>query len=623
MRTGISGIEGSLKIFRGYMNSGGGFMKSRSVLAIAAVLGAASFAALGAEPGPAANAAPNANAGRAVFRAQCALCHSAEPGDNGGAQGPSLHGVFGRKAAATSAFGYTDALKRSGLTWDAATLSRFLAAPTTVVPGSSMVVPVPSAADRDNLVAYFDSVRDGAPPAVAGGPGRGGPGGGAARGGGARGGPGGFGPPAAPPQPVGEAEWKKDAPGVVHRIDLDKLPAPNATPSFTNFPTVVPKPAGAELKLPPGFSIDTYLTGLSAPRQMVVAPNGDVFLAETNSGRIKVLRPTADGKTATPTVFAQGLQQPYGIALQPAGANPQWVYIAEVNRVVRYPYKSGDTVASKVPEVVIPQLSPTGGGHFTRDIVFAPDGRRFWVSVGSQSNFAEGIAKKTPDEIKAWEAQHGFGAPWGIEENRAMVRVYNTNGDTKGKTWATGLRNCVGMALQPVTNDIWCTVNERDMLGDDLVPDYATRVKEGASYGWPWYYMGTYEEPRLKDHRPDLKGKTLRPDVPFVSHSAAVNILFYNATSGASAFPREHVGEGFVVLHGSWNRGHRTGHKIVRLPMRNGVPTGEYIDFLTGFITPENGAWGRPVAITVLKDGSMLLADDGANLIYRITYKKP
>jgi glucose/arabinose dehydrogenase/cytochrome c2 len=600
-------------------------MKPRSLFILAAVLGMSTLPALGAAPGPGGAATP-ANAGRTFFRAQCLLCHSAEAGDNGGAQGPKLPGLIGRKAAAHAAFGYSDALKKSGITWDAASLDRFLAAPTAAVPGTSMVIPVASKADRDNLVAYFTELAN-PPAAVAAGPG--GPprgqGGGAPRGGGGgprAGGPGG--PPGAPPLPAGEAEWKKDAPGVVHRVDLDKLPAPYATPSATNFPQVVPKPAGAELKVPAGFKVDVYLTGLTAPRNMLVAPNGDVFLAETNSGRIKVLRPSADGKTATPTVFAQGLQQPYGMAFHPSADKPQWVYVAEVNRVVRYAYKKGITEAAGVPEIVIPQLSPVGGGHFTRDIAFSKDGRRMYVAVGSQGNiFADSIAKKTPAEVQAWEKQHGLGAPWGLEENRAMVRVYDVRrNDTVGKTFATGLRNCVGMTIQPATGDVWCTVNERDQLGDDLVPDYATRVKEGAFYGWPWYYMGNYEEPRMKGDRPDLAGKATRPDVPFTAHSAATSIRFYTATKGDSVFPKEYRGAGFAVLHGSWNRGHRTGHKIVMLPMKNNKPTGEYVDFLTGFITPENGAWGRPVAITVLKDGSMLLADDGANLIYRISYSK-
>lgn len=588
-------------------------MNSRSLFALAAISGFLAAPALGAD----------ARAGKTFFSQQCLLCHSAESGDNGGAQGPNLQGLLGRKAATAGDFGYTAALKSSGITWDGDALARFLAAPTTAVPGTSMVIPVANASDRENLVAYFTSLRDG-PARAAGGPGGpGGPGAGGPRGGG---GPGGFGgAPPAPPVPQGEAEWKKDAPGVVHRVDLDKLPAPFATPSATNFPRVTPKPADAKLSVPAGFSVDVYLEGLNAPRNMLVAPNGDVILTETNSGRLKVLRPTADGKTATQTVFAQGLQQPYGLAFYPSADKPEWLYVAEVNRVVRYAYKKGITEAMGVPEVVIPQLSPVGGGHFTRDIAFSKDGRRMYVAVGSQGNiFADSIAKKTPAEVQAWEKQHGLGAPWGLEENRAMVRVYDVRGkDTVGKTFATGLRNCVGMTIQPATGDIWCTVNERDQLGDDLVPDYATSVKEGRFYGWPWYYMGNYEEPRMKGDRPDLAGKATRPDVPFTSHSAATNIQFYTATSGASVFPREYRGVPFVVLHGSWNRGHRTGHKIVTLPMKNNKATGEYVDFLTGFITPDNGAWGRPVAITVLKDGSMLLADDGANLIYRISYKKP
>ncbi|MET0281936.1 MAG: PQQ-dependent sugar dehydrogenase [Steroidobacteraceae bacterium] len=573
-------------------------MKVRSLVAAAAILGAVAAPSWGAD----------ANAGRAYFRAQCALCHSAEPNDNGGAQGPNLQGVLGRRAAEGTGFGYSPALKASGLTWNDATLSHFLEAPTTVVPGSMMVIPVPQQSDRDNLVAYFTAVRDGTLRANAGpgGPPRG------------AGGP----PPAAAP-PQGDADWKKDAPGRVHRIDIKKLPAPYATASSTNFPRVVPKPAGAALKLPAGFKADVFVGDLTGPRTMQVAPNGDIFLAETNAGRIKVLRPSPDGKTAAVTVFAQGLLQPYGIAFQPAGANPQWVYIAESNRVVRYPYQAGATVAATVPEVIIPQLSPVGGGHFTRDIVFAPDGKRFWVSVGSQSNFAEDMPKKTAAEARAWDAQHGLGAAYGNEENRASVRVFELGGDTKGRTWATGIRNCTAMTMQPRTNDIWCTTNERDMLGDDLVPDYATSVKEGQFFGWPWYYMGKYEEPRLKGDRPDLAGKAVVPDVPFTAHSAAMNILFYDNTTGTSAFPKEYQGVPFVVLHGSWNRSLRTGHKIVTMPMKGGKATGSYVDFLTGFITDSGDSWGRPVAITVAKDGSMLLSDDGANLIYRISYSKP
>jgi glucose/arabinose dehydrogenase len=546
--------------------------------------------------------------GKAVFRAQCALCHSAEPNDSGGAQGPSLQGVVGRTAGTAQGFSYTKALTDSKLTWDAATLDRFLTSPTTVVPGSMMVIPVDSDTDRRNLVAYFSALKAGTFQEATLQRGAGGP-------------P--PGPPRAAAAPTkGSADWKNDKPGRVHRVDLDKLPVPFETPSANNFPRFVPQPADAKLSLPAGFEVAVFVKDLTGPRTMRLAPNGDILLAETSGGRVKVLRPTADGKSATVTVFAQGLVQPYGLALYPAGPNPQWLYVAEMNRVVRYAYKPGQTVASGVPEVVVAQLSPAGGGHFTRDLVFSPDGKRMYVSVGSQSNVQEDMPKKSADEIKRWEAAHGLGASWDTEENRAGVRVFEVGNEKAGRTFATGIRNCVTLTLQPANGELWCTTNERDMLGDDLVPDYSTRVREGKFYGWPWYYMGDNVDPRHPDARPDLKGKVTRPDVPYQAHSAATGFAFYpQKPAGASAFPAEYAGDGFAVLHGSWNRAFRTGHKVVRVPMKNGVPTGEYIDFMTGFITDDGNAWGRPVAAAVAADGSLLISDDGANLIYRISYK--
>jgi len=548
----------------------------------------------------------DANAGQAIFRTQCALCHSAQPGDNGGAQGPNLNGVIGRAAASNSDFGYTQALKNSKLTWDAATLDRFLTSPTTVVPGSAMVIAVPSEEQRQNLIAYFTAVKDGTLKET---PRRGGP-------------PGGFVPPpsnAGPPK--GTADWKNDVPGRVHRINLEKLDAPFDTPSATNFPRFVPKPANAELKVPAGFKVNVFASDLQAPRAMRLAPNGDIFLTETQNGRVKVLHPSADGSTATSVdVFAQGLVLPFGMAFYPNAKNPQWLYVAETNRVVRYAYKPGQKVASGVPEVVIPQLSPTaGGGHFTRDLVIGADGKRMFVSVGSASNVAEEMPKKNPEQVKAWDMEHGLGAAWGGEENRAAVLVFEVGSNKPGKIFASGIRNCVGLTLSP-KNDLWCTTNERDMLGDNLVPDYSTRVREGKFYGWPWYYMGDNEDPRLKGDRPDLRGKVTKPDVPYQAHSAALNLVFYTATTGASAFPKEYVGDGFAVMHGSWNRAFRTGHKMVRVRMKNGVPTGEYEDFLVGFIADDGNAWGRPVGAVVASDGSLLMSDDGANLIYRISY---
>ena len=550
----------------------------------------------------------DANAGRTAFQAQCALCHSAAPDDNGGAQGPSLIGILDSDAASNSEFPYTQALRDAHLHWDKETLDRFLADPPSVVPGSAMVIAVTDATERQNIIAYFSALKDGtykeAPPRFPGGFG-------------------GFGGGQPQPQPEGEADWKKDEPGRVHRINVAELPAPFATPSAARFPRVAERPADAKLMVPKGFAVNTFASGLTGPRAMQVAPNGDVFITETSSGRVKVMRPSADGSQAdTIEVFAQGLRQPFGMAFYPSGDQPQWLYVAETNRVVRYPYSVGDTVARTFPEIVIQQLSPVGGGHFTRDIVFSPDGRRMFVSVGSQSNVAENLEKKTPEEAAVWEREHGFGAAWGDEANRANVLVFEVGSDKPGRVFASGIRNCVGLTLQQETGELWCTVNERDMLGDDLVPDYSTRVKEGGFYGWPWYYMGNHEEPRLQDHRPDLAGKAIVPDVPYQAHSAALNLVFYPKNDGTSAFPDAYVGDGFAVFHGSWNRAFRTGHKVVRVLIEEGKPTGDYEDFMVGMITEDSNAWGRPVGATVAKDGSLLISDDGTNVVYRISYTK-
>jgi glucose/arabinose dehydrogenase/cytochrome c2 len=552
-------------------------------------------------------AAQDATAGKDFFAQQCALCHSAAEGDNGGAQGPLLHGVFGRAAAATG-FTYTDAMRNSGLTWDAATLDRFLASPTTLVPGSSMVIPVDNAGTRANVIAYFEQLANGTfvdnRPA-----------------------PRGFGGFANTEPPSGDPDWINDRPGRVHRVDLDSLPEPYQTSSAVNFPSVVARPDGANLMLPDGFTAEVFLDeGLSGPRAMVLAPNGDIFLAETQSGRVRVIRPNAlRSAPQTIEIFAQGMLQPLGIAFYPAGDNPEWVYVAETNRVIRYPYQVGDMLARDVPEVIVPQLSPVGGGHYTRDLAFSPDGKYMYVSVGSQSNVAENnMDEKSAAEIAAWEAEKGLGATWGTEENRASVMVFEVGNEAAtGRLFANGIRNCVGLTMQPQTGSLWCSVNERDQLGDDLVPDYSTRVTDGSFFGWPWYYMGDNEDPRHAGARPDLVGKITRPDVPYTAHSAAVDLEFYPlAPAGNSAFPAEYAGDGFAVLHGSWNRAHRTGHKIVRLPMEDGIPTGEYIDFLVGFIDEEGNPWGRPVATQFMDDGSMLLSDDGANVIYRISFSR-
>jgi glucose/arabinose dehydrogenase len=545
----------------------------------------------------------DANAGKSYFHQQCALCHSAQPDDNGGAQGPNLNGVFERRSASDPRFGYTKALQAANLTWDAATLDRFLAAPTTVVPGSAMVVAIPKESDRANIIAYFQAVKAGTfkdtphqvgpPPQAASS--------------------------AAPT--TGEADWKNDFPGRVHRIDVAKLPAPFDTPSASNFPKLIDRPANARLKVPAGFKVDVFASNVEGARAMKLAPNGDIFLTETRGGLVKVLRPSADGATAASiTTFAQGLNLPFGIAFYPA-KTPKWLYVAETNRVVRYAYQVGEQQASGLPEVVVPELSPVGtGGHSTRDIAFSLDGKRMFVSVGSASNVAEEMPRKSLAAVQAWEAANGLGAAWGPEEKRADVLVFDVGSDKPGRIFASGIRNCVGLTIQPSNGALWCTTNERDALGDDLVPDYSTRVLEGHFYGWPWYYMGNNEDPRLKGDRPDLAGKVTVPDVPYQAHSAALNLVFYTATSGKSAFPKEYVGDGFAVMHGSWNRAFRTGHKVVRVRMKNGVPTGEYDDFLVGFIADDGNAWARPVGAVVAADGSLLISEDGNNTVYRISY---
>jgi glucose/arabinose dehydrogenase/cytochrome c2 len=541
----------------------------------------------------------DAAAGKTLFRAQCALCHTAEPGDDGGFQGPSLIGIFGRPAGSSPGFTYTKELRASRLTWDSATLQRFLQSPTVLVPGTTMVVAVSDQADRANLAAYFQSVQGA---------------------GGAR-----LGSAAAPlsvipPGSELSADWRRDAPGRVHRIDVAALPPPYGTPSARNNPRIVARPPDGKLAVPPGFRVDVFANGLSGPRKMLVAPNGDILVSEMRGGRISVLHPAPDGARALKTnVYSQGLSQPFGLAFYPNATNPQWLYVAETNRVIRYAYAVGNNAASSPAEVVVPYL-PSGGGHSTRDIAFSADGSQMFVSVGSGSNVAESMSKKSPGEIRTWESTHGLGAAWDREADRAAVLVFDTKSPAAPKLYATGLRNCVSLTVQPATGALWCTTNERDALGDDLVPDYSTRLTQGGFYGWPWYYLGSHQDPRLKDQRPDLNGKVLVPDVLYQSHSAALNLTFYTASSGKSAFPAEYLGDAFAAFHGSWNRSLRTGYKLVRVRMKDNLPTGDYADFLTGFIVDNQSVWGRPVATTELADGSLLMSEDGTGIIYRISY---
>jgi glucose/arabinose dehydrogenase/cytochrome c2 len=551
----------------------------------------------------AAAGATSASVGKQMFRLQCMLCHSAESDDSGGAQGPDLHGVFGRAAASDARFAYTPALRDSKLVWDAATLDRFLKSPTSVVPGTAMVVPVPDAAERQALIAYFKALsEEPGKPATAR--------------------PAASNPTLAPGAAADQPDWQRDHPGRAHRITADQLAAPYATPSTRFSAKVVARPDGAQLSVPAGFKVGIFATDLQGPRTMRIAPDGDIVVAETRSGRIRIMHPSADGThAASVSTFAQGLNAPFGIQFYPAD-KPRWLYVAESNRVVRFAYRPGDASAQAAPEVVVPQLHPVAGaGHVTRDIAFSLDGKRMFVSVGSATNVAEDMSKKTLAQAREWEAQHGLGSAWDKETGRAVVLAFELHNGLAGaaKVYATGIRNCVGLTIEPGKGDLWCTTNERDALGDNLVPDYSTRVREGGFYGWPWYYLGQHEDPRHQGERPDLAGKALTPDVLYQAHSAALTLAFYTATAGGSAFPTEFVGDGFTTMHGSWNRAERTGYKVVRMRMKAGVPTGQYDDFLVGFVVDAESVWGRPAGIVVAADGALLVSDDGNSVVYRIS----
>jgi hypothetical protein len=406
-------------------------------------------------------------------------------------------------------------------------------------------------------------------------------------------------------------DWRADKPGTTRLIKPGDLPKPGATPSVASGPHMVTRPPSAVPQVPEGFKIGLFAEGISGPRVLRVAPNGDIFIAETRSGRVRILR-AADGeaKPDTSEIYASGLNGPFGVAFYPGGNDPKWVYVANNDSVVRFPYKSGDLKASAKPETIVAEL-PRGGGHSTRDIAFSLDGKRMMISVGSRSNDAEGM-NKTPD---GWVENHALGESWGSETDRADVLMFAPDGKRLG-VFATGIRNCVGLAIHPVTGDLYCSTNERDGLGDNLVPDYVTRVREGAFYGWPWFYIGDHWDPRHPGERADLKGKITIPDVLLQPHSASMGLAFYNGKQ----FPSEYAGDGFAAEHGSWNRSKRTGYKIIRIRMKDGVPTGEYQDFVTGFVIDDSSVWGRPVGVAVAHDGSLLISEDGNGTIWRITH---
>lgn len=398
------------------------------------------------------------------------------------------------------------------------------------------------------------------------------------------------------------SDYRTQKPGATHKITAKDLPAPFATKSVDNGPDQVDRPANASPQVPAGFKVELYATGFDNPRLIRTAPNGDVFLAESRKGEILVLRGIGkDGKVEQTSVFATGLAQPFGINFYPPGPNPQWVYVGNTDSVVRFPYKNGDLKATGAAQHIADLPGGghlRGGGHWTRDIAFSNDGKKMWVSVGSRSN------KDDVDNNP-------------VERERADVLEFNPDGSGR-RIYASGIRNCVGATIHPKSGQLWCSVNERDTLGDNVPPDYITHVEDGGFYGWPWYYIGGNWDPEHKGKHPELKSKVIVPDILVQPHNASLEMLFYEAQQ----FPAKYHGGIFAAEHGSWNKAARTGYEVVFAPVdQNGKATGEYEDFMTGFVTPTGDVWGRPVGVTVAIDGSLLVSDDGGKVVWRISHQ--
>jgi glucose/arabinose dehydrogenase len=372
------------------------------------------------------------------------------------------------------------------------------------------------------------------------------------------------------------------------------LPAPFASKSVENRPKEEGWPDGVTPKAPAGFTVTKYADKFDSPRWTYVAPNGDVFVAESSTkksaDRITLLRDVnKDGKPELREIFIEKLNKPLGMLVL-----KNYFYVANTDGLYRYAYKEGETKITSKGEKILDL--PAGGynNHWTRNLLANADGSKIYISVGSASNVAD----------------HG------IDEEKRRANILQINPDGTGeKVFASGLRNPVGMDWAPGSNELWTAVNERDLLGDDLVPDYITSVKEGSFYGWPYAYFGKNEDPRRKGERPDLVAKTLVPDVPVGSHTASLGLAFYDKTK----FPAKYQNGAFIGQHGSWNRSQLAGYKVMFVPFKNGKPAGKPEDFLTGFVQNEEKVYGRPVGVTVMEDGSLLVNDDSGNTIWRVT----
>ncbi len=379
----------------------------------------------------------------------------------------------------------------------------------------------------------------------------------------------------------------------VFSYDPAKLPPPFHTVSARRNSRVIPQPANAKLTVPKGFKVNVFAEGeFRYPRWMALAPNGDVFVADSRANSIIVLRDkNKDGVADERFVWSDKLAQPFGMAF-----HRDWFYVANTDSVVRFAYKSGQTQASAEPERLVELTAGGYNQHWTRNILFSPDGKKMFVSIGSATNV----------DVEA-------------DPKRAAISVDDPDGKIH-RIYASGLRNPIGLAWNPKTGELWTAVNERDGLGDDLVPDYATSVKEGGFYGWPFSYIGQNEDPRRKGENPELLKKAIVPDVLFTSHVAALGIQFYSG----KMFPKEYQGDAFVAFHGSWNRAKLSGYRVVRIKFddKGKLEGNSYEDFVSGWLPDENSneVWGRPVGLLVLPDGSLLITDDGARKIWRVSY---
>jgi glucose/arabinose dehydrogenase len=392
---------------------------------------------------------------------------------------------------------------------------------------------------------------------------------------------------------------KKMTQATVNKVDL---PAPYATPDTKRNSKVTGWPEDKTPVAPEGFKVTKYADGLNSPRWFYITPNGDLLVSESQTNRKKsandivLFRDTdGDGKPDLRKTFLKELNQPLGMLVL-----NNWFYVGNTDGIYRYPYNSGQTEITGKGEKIV-DLTPGGyNNHWTRNIIANADGSKLYVSTGSGSN----------------DGEHGMES----EKRRACILEMNPDG-TGERVYAYGLRNPIGTAFEPTTKKLWCVVNERDNLGDDLVPDFLTEVKDGGFYGWPYSYFGPNEDPRWKGKIPDgLLEKTLVPDVAMGAHASCLGLAFYTQ----KAFPKKYQGGAFVGEHGSWNRSQFNGYKVAFVPFKDGKPSGQPEDFLTGFIADEskNEAYGRPVGVIVLADGSVLVADDAGNTIWKVSAMK-